>query len=110
MAKLRGGPAQGLEVDDDRDITYVAVALDPAGRERPILTPDGKATALPSTANREAEAVLNGADRWACYRRINPRSDTPPEELDPGYDWHDDMPPPPEGETTYRWVCVRRTR
>jgi hypothetical protein len=109
LALLFGGPAAGLAVPLGRDLIYVAVTEDTAGKRVPDIAkppegPDtpGIAVTLPDRQGPDVEVLHNGRGRkWECYRR---------EGTYPiGYDATpaDDLPA--HDEPVYRWVCRRRT-
>jgi hypothetical protein len=103
LAKLRGGPAGGLHVQDTRDVIYVAYRLNCYGKPVPMTTNDGAARTLPHGVEPDTEALVNhAAGRWACYRKVG--ADTPHIDVAPG----EQLPYPPEGESAFHWICPRR--
>lgn len=103
MAQLRGGPAGGLHVDDDRDLIWVGWRPNCYGRPVPMTREDGTAQTLPDGVPPGTEALVNHVGgRWACYRKVG--AHTPEIEVDPA----EQLPYPPEGQTAYHWICRRR--
>jgi len=101
LARLYGGPADGLTIWDGNDIEWVAVTIDNGGRAIPEQH-GAMAVTLPEKPSPETEKLMNAPGRrWESYRKIG----TSPTGVD--IDPRDDLPLPGDGIVAYRWIDRR---